>query len=68
MHEKTAVSDLIEEIYTFLKQADARELTHLFRDLDAAREAKDNAKVEEIIKKIDNFETHVVPHQISMMR
>ena len=26
MHEKTVVADLIEEIYTFLKQADAREL------------------------------------------
>ena len=30
MHEKTTVSDLIEEIYTFLKQADARELRHIF--------------------------------------
>ncbi|MGA1511091.1 MAG: isocitrate lyase, partial [Gammaproteobacteria bacterium] len=29
MHEKTAVPDLIEEIYTFLKQADARELQQL---------------------------------------
>ena len=34
MHEKTAVSGLIEEIYTFLKQADARELRHLFVELD----------------------------------
>ena len=30
MHEKTSVANLIEEIYTFLKQADARELRHLF--------------------------------------
>ena len=37
MHEKTTVSDLIEEIYTFLKQADARELRHLFVELDEAR-------------------------------
>src|SRR5437879_9936003 len=36
MHEKTSVPALIEEIYTFLKQADARELSLLFRDLDAA--------------------------------
>ena len=37
MHEKTTVSDLIEEIYTFLKQADARELRHIFAELDEAR-------------------------------
>lgn len=61
MHEKTAVPSLIEEIYTFLKQADARELTHLFRALDEAEKAKDVAKVEEILKSIDTFESHVVP-------
>ena len=61
MHEKTAVPSLIEELYTFLKQADARELNHLFHDLDAARDAGDKAREEEIINKIDNFETHVVP-------
>jgi len=61
MHEKTAVSSLIEEIYTFLKQADAREMTHLFRDLDKAKESNDKAKIAEIVAKIDNFETHVVP-------
>jgi len=61
MHEKTAVPALIEEIYTFLRQADARELTKLFRQLDKAR--KENNKVEEeaTIEKIDNFETHIVP-------
>ncbi|MCB1660840.1 MAG: isocitrate lyase, partial [Pseudomonadales bacterium] len=31
MHEKTAVPSLIEEIYNFLKQADATELNDLFR-------------------------------------
>ncbi|WP_369601779.1 isocitrate lyase [Hahella sp. SMD15-11] len=61
MHEKTAVPDLIRELYTFLKQADAWELNHLFRALDDARKAGDKAKEEEIINKIDNFETHVVP-------
>ncbi|NVK40306.1 MAG: isocitrate lyase [Oceanospirillaceae bacterium] len=61
MHEKTAVSGLIAELYTFLKQADAWELNHLFRDLDAAREAGDNAKEEALISQIDNFETHIVP-------
>ena len=37
MHEKTAVPALIEELYTFLRQADARELDLLFTQLDAAR-------------------------------
>jgi isocitrate lyase len=61
MHEKTSVPALIEEIYTFLKQADARELGGLFRDLDAAREAGDDARAQAVQNKIDNFETHVVP-------
>jgi isocitrate lyase len=58
MHEKTSVPALIEEIYTFLRQADARELGGYFRELDAATTA---AKKAEIQSKIDNFETHVVP-------
>ena len=57
MHEKTSVASLINELYTFLKQADARELGGLFRELDAAGE--DNKQA--IIDKIDNFETHIVP-------
>jgi isocitrate lyase len=61
MHEKTSVPALIEEIYTFLKQADARELSGLFRDLDEARKAGDAAKEQALQDRIDNFETHVVP-------
>ncbi|KKL01223.1 isocitrate lyase [Rheinheimera mesophila] len=61
MHEKTAVPALIEELYTFLKQADARELGGLFRELDQARANDDQAKAAEVLHKIDNFETHVVP-------
>lgn len=61
MHEKTAVPALIEELYTFLKQADARELGGLFRELDAAKAANDAEKVAAVQSKIDNFETHVVP-------
>ncbi|MDX5373018.1 MAG: isocitrate lyase [Pseudomonadaceae bacterium] len=61
MHEKTSVAALIEELYTFLRQADARELDLLFTALDAARAAGDNAKAAEIQAQIDNFETHVVP-------
>ena len=38
MHEKTSVASLINELYTFLKQADARELGGLFRELDQASE------------------------------
>lgn len=59
MHEKTTVSDLIEEIYTFLKQADARELRHIFAELDEAR--ADGGDVDSIIQRIDNYESHVVP-------
>ena len=59
MHEKTAVPSLINEIYTFLKQADASELQHLFIELDEARKKGENE--DKIIQKIDNFETHVVP-------
>ena len=61
MHEKTSVSSLIEELYTFLRQADARELGGLFRELDAAREAGDAAAEADVQAKIDNHETHVVP-------
>ena len=61
MHEKTSVSSLIEELYTFLRQADARELDLLFTALDDARNAGDKSKEAEIQAQIDNFETHVVP-------
>jgi isocitrate lyase len=61
MHEKTSVPALIKELYTFLKQADARELNDVFRDIDAAREAGDKAKEAQLIAKVDNFQTHVVP-------
>ena len=57
MHEKTSVASLIAELYTFLRQADARELGGLFRQLDAAQ---GDAKAA-IQDKIDNFQTHVVP-------
>ena len=61
MHEKTSVSALIEELYTFLRQADARVLGELFNAQDAARESGDHNAVGSIQSKIDNFETHVVP-------
>ncbi|WP_252177594.1 isocitrate lyase [Endozoicomonas sp. 4G] len=61
MHEKTSVAGLIEELYTFLRQADARELGGLFRELDAARKAGDTAKEAELQSQIDHHKTHVVP-------
>ena len=61
MHEKTSVPALIEELYTFLKQADARELSLLFRDLDKARDAGDEVEAKRLQNAIDNYETHVVP-------
>ena len=59
MHEKTTVPNLIEEIYTFLKQADACELRHLFVALDKAR--ANGGAISAILDRIDNFETHVRP-------
>lgn len=61
MHEKTSVPALIEEIYTFLRQADARELGLLFRDLDKARETGNEVEEKRLLNAIDNFETHIVP-------
>src|SRR5580698_7736470 len=61
MHEKTSVPALIEEIYTFLRQADARELGGLFREVDAARDAGDEVKEEALLDAVDNYQTHVVP-------
>src|SRR6185369_16982474 len=61
MHEKTSVPALIEELYTFLKQADARELGMLFRDLDKARESGNEIEAQRLVHAIDNYETHVVP-------
>ena len=58
MHEKTSVPALIEELYTFLRQADSRELNLLFRALDNAATDADRALIQD---KIDNFQTHVVP-------
>jgi len=61
MHEKTSVPALVHELYTFLKQADARELGGLFRDLDKAHDAGDELEAKRIEHAIDNYETHVVP-------
>jgi len=52
MHEKTAVPSLINEIYDFLRQADAIELNDLFRRLENGENVQDE---------IDNFESHIVP-------
>lgn len=62
MHEKTAVADLIKEIYISLRQADEVGLNDLFQELKAARESgADQAAIDEIIYRIDTFESHVVP-------
>src|SRR3546814_16946105 len=49
------------EIYTVLRQADAREIGGLFRELDAARAEGDELKAKQVQASIDNHETHVVP-------
>lgn len=61
MHEKTSVPALIKELYDFLKQADARELRGMFKELDDARAAGDEVKAQRAQEAIDNFQTHVVP-------
>ena len=61
MHEKNSVAALIEELYTFLRQADTRELDLLFTALDKARKAGDKAEEAKILDQIENFETNVVP-------
>ena len=61
MHEKTSVPALIEELYTFLRQADARELGMLFRELDAAKAAGDAVTTHRLLHKIDDYQTHIVP-------
>jgi isocitrate lyase len=61
MHEKTSVPALIEELYTFLRQADARELGMMFRDLDAAKAAGDAVTTHRLLHRIDEYQTHIVP-------
>ncbi|PDT10926.1 isocitrate lyase [Rhizobium sp. J15] len=61
MHEKTSVPALIDELYTFLRQADARELGDLFRQIDKARAAGDTVRERQLRASVDNFQTHVVP-------
>jgi isocitrate lyase len=54
MHEKTSVASLITELYTFLRQADARELGGLFRQIDAARDAGDKVLEKNIQLTVDS--------------
>ena len=61
MHEKTAVADLIEEIYVSLRQADEVALNDLFGALKKARAAGDSTAEAKAVAAIDEFESHVVP-------
>jgi len=58
MHEKTSVVDLIQEIYTSLRQADEVDLNDLFAKLKAAETEAGKAA---IIEQIDNFQSYVRP-------
>ncbi|MCC7319905.1 MAG: isocitrate lyase [Rubellimicrobium sp.] len=58
MHEKTAVADLIQEVYTSLRQADEVALNDLFKALKSART---DSERQDAIAAIDGFESHVVP-------
>ena len=55
MHEKTSVVDLIQEIYTSLRQADEVDLNDLFNELKTTNDR------DAVIAKIDGFETYVRP-------
>ncbi len=61
MHEKTSVPALIAELYTFLRQADARELGMMFREIDKAREAGNAVEAQRLIHAVENYQTHIVP-------
>lgn len=61
MHEKTSVPALVEELYTFLRQADARELGMLFREIDKARAEGDQGREQQLIQAVDNHQTHIIP-------
>ena len=61
MHEKTSVPALIEELYTFLRQADARELGGIFRQVDAARAAGDLGAERKLLAAAEKHETHIIP-------
>ncbi len=62
MHEKTAVADLIQEIYVSLRQADEVALNDLFKELKTARAGNaPRDQIDAIIARIDGFESHVVP-------
>jgi len=55
MHEKTSVVDLIQEIYTSLRQADEVDLNDLFNEL------KETDDRDAAIERIDGFESYVRP-------
>jgi len=62
MHEKTAVADLIQEIYVSLRQADEVGLNDLFKELKTAKAGNaSETDIQSIIDQIDAFESHVVP-------
>lgn len=61
MHEKTAVVELVREIYVSLRQADEVALNDLFKTLRTASEMADASAVAAAIRAIDQFESHVVP-------
>src|SRR5437762_13952440 len=59
MHEKTSVPALIAELYTFLRQADARAPGGLFPELDKPRQAGNEVEAQRLSHAIDNHEPHV---------
>ena len=60
-HEKTAVVEAIDDIYRGLHGADEVEKLDIFKAIDDARAAGDEAKLAELYDAIDNYESHIRP-------
>ena len=56
-----AVPNLVREIYTHLRKADEVALNDLFDRLGEAKANGDDQASEEIIREIDDFDSHIVP-------
>ncbi len=61
-HSKNAVVSTIEEIYRYLHQLDQVEKVKIFNAIDEARErGASEAELHKLYKKLNTFETHIVP-------
>lgn len=57
-HPKDTVPNQIEEIYRYLRQADANALLSIFKKID---KTKDKAELTKLYAQVDNFDSHIRP-------